>query len=324
MRVGGESGKLQIRMHAYTPVVPYLDISWTWPAKWIEEATKERAKVTIYPACSLAPPREVYRAVQTGVADCTWLWVPPTPGIFPLSEIVMLPGLFPSMAISNVVMAELFRKYPQFEQQFSPKVKYLSTQVHMRADLHTSAPIRTLDDLKGKVIACVDDQSAKAMKMLGANVTQMPSVEMYQSLQRGVIQGCVIAWSNYIKHSLHEATKYHTLIAICPGVSHWIFNRNTWNKFTPQEQRELQIRELHFQRSLTIGAVRDSMYARRQHCTPEKGHEYIELSKEDIQKMKNTFRPVWNKWAERMEAKGFPAKAILADTEVWVKEYTYQ
>lgn len=72
--------------------------------------------------------------------------------MFPLLDLFSLPGLFPNQATSNAVLLQLFAKYPQFEAELDPAVVRVSTQVHMRADIHSRTPIRGLAELKGKTI----------------------------------------------------------------------------------------------------------------------------------------------------------------------------
>jgi len=115
---------------------PAFKVMYELPAAMIEKATNGRAKVTIYPSMTLVPIKDVYRAIQEGIADISWVWGPATPGAFPLTEMFSLPGFSANQATSNLVVNELFRLYPEFEKQFSPKVKHIATQVHMRSEVN--------------------------------------------------------------------------------------------------------------------------------------------------------------------------------------------
>ena len=314
--------KLNIKMAAYfSKQSPAYAIMYELPAAMIEKATNGRAKVTIYPSNSLVPIKDAYRALQEGIVDITWIWGPATPGAFPLTEVFSLPGFSENQSTSNQVVNKLFKLYPEFKKQFSPKVKHISTQVHMRSDIHSNVPIRTLADLKGKVIACQNDKVAQSMSKLGASATQMQPTEMYTAVERGVVQGTVQAWGSFSVFHLYEVLKYHTLIGVGTGTSHWMWCKNTWDKFTPEEQAKLELLAPWFQNCIVAGNIAMSKMPCDKNVTPEKGHELIVWSDADIKKMKELFRPTWEKWADKMEAKGYPGKKILKQGEDLMATY---
>jgi len=292
-------------------------------AKKVEDVTHGRAKVTVYPSNTLVAMKDVYRSLQIGLVDFDFVFGPFNPGAFPVTDVFSLPGLLGNQATSNVVLNHLFKKYPIIKKQFSPKVKHIASQVHMRADIHSRVPIRSLAELKGKVIGCQNPKIAEALERLGASVSVIKLSEAYTSLERGVIDGVACAWGSVNVFRFYEVTKYHTLIGISPATSHWFFSLKTWNKFTPDEQERLELLAPWFQHRILTGNVKGSMDARFNKCTPEKGHELINWSYEDMNKMKELFRPIWNKWAEEMEAKGYPGKDILKDAEKLMAAYLY-
>lgn len=315
--------KINIKMAAFFgEQSPAFKVMYQWPAEMIEKVTNGRAKVTIYQSNTLVPIKDVYRATQEGIVDITWVWGPAAPGAFPLNEIFSLPGFSANQATSNVVVNELFRLFPEFEAQFSPKVKHIATQVHMRSDLHSSIPIRSLDDLKGKVIACQNDKVATAMSKLGASATQMQPPDMYTSVERGVIKGTVQAWGSFSVYRMYEVLKYHSLLGVGTGTSNWLWCRKTWDKFTPEEQAKLELLGPLFQNFITTGNIAMSKGPRDKNVTPENGHEYIRWSDKDMKKMKELFRPLWDEWAQNMEEKGHPGAKILKEAESLMDAYT--
>lgn len=315
--------KLRLKMAAFfSNQSPGWGPMYAWPAKMIEEATNNRVKITIFPSSSLVGPRDLYRALQTGIADVGWVFAPAVPGAFPLTDMFSLPGFSANQATSNYVVNELFRMYPELKKQFSPKVVHIATQVHMRSDLHSSVPIRSLGDLKGKVIACQNDKTTKAMSLLGASATQMQVPDMYHAVERGVAKGTVQAWGSYAGHHMYEVTKYHTLIGIGTGTSHWLWNKKTWDKLTTVEREKMKLMATSLQNHIAMGNVAMAMGVRTEKTTPAKGHENINWSDADMKKMKELFKPIWDSWAEEIEKKGLPGKAIMKDAIRLMAAYT--
>ena len=95
--------------------------------QYVEEVTEGRAKVKLFWSNSLVPLKDHYRALQSGILDFAFVNTGTVPGVFPLTELFQIPGIASKIAASNLAFLELFKKYPEFEKQFSPKVKYIST-----------------------------------------------------------------------------------------------------------------------------------------------------------------------------------------------------
>ena len=224
--------------------------------------------------------------------------------------------------VSGDVGTEMSGRHFRFRLEFSPKVKHISTQVHMRSDLHSTVPIRSLDDLKGKVIACQNDKVAKAMSLLGASATQMQIPDMYTAVERGVVKGTVQAWGSFAVNHMYEVLKYHTLIGVATGTSHWLWCKKTWDKFTPEEQKKLELLAPWFQNFISTGNIAMSQGPREKHVTPEKGHEFIKWSESDMNRMKELFKPIWDQKAKELNDKGYPGNKIIREGEKLMTVYS--
>lgn len=296
----------------------------TKPCELLNLVSGDRFDVRIHPSYTLVGMKDGYQAVITGMTPFNLIWPSATPGVFPLLDLFALPGLFPNQATSNAVVRELFARYPQFEAELDPSVERVSTQVHMRADLHTRVPIRSLAELKGKTIGCQSPQVAEALAALGASVSVIDLPDAYTSLDKGVVDGIACAWGAVSATRLYEVARYHTLIGICPAPSHLLANRKlVWNVLTPEQQTLMRELEPVFQGMVTKGNVDASLDVRFQQASPEKGHEMIVWSQDDLDAMRALFRPIWDKWAADMEARGLPGKAILEDAIRLVDAYNY-
>jgi TRAP-type C4-dicarboxylate transport system substrate-binding protein len=295
-----------------------------WIAKSFSEITGGRTKVKLFWSNSLVPLKDHYRSLQAGIIDFAFVNTGVNPGVFPLSELFQLPGIASTIASSNLTFIDLFNKYPEFEQQFSPKVQYIATCQFLLSDLHSIKPVRSLKDLQGMKIGCQTPESAKAMELLGASASTVAWPDMYVQLERGVVDGVIAAWAIVNITHLHEIAKYHTMLRLCPGIAHWMFSRNTWNKFTPDEQQKFKLLGPALANKTAWSVVSTSHDMRFKEITAEKGHTTIELSQQDREQIRKLFRPLWDDWAERMKSQGYPADAILQDTLNWTEMYSYE
>jgi hypothetical protein len=61
--------------------------------KKVEDATKNRVKIDIFPSQTLAKGPDIWNAVKSGVADIGWCWHGYWPDMTPLSDVITLPAL---------------------------------------------------------------------------------------------------------------------------------------------------------------------------------------------------------------------------------------
>jgi len=304
---------------AGSPVYQMLDEE---PAALMEKVTHGRAKITMYPVGTLVTGPDMYQAIQEGVADFGWVYAAFNPGAFPMTDLFTLPALFPNVSVSNQCLNVLFNEYPQFKEQFSPKVKHISTNVMLRPLIHSSVPIRTLDDLKGKVIGCQDALSAKALNKLGASASVVPIPDMYTSGETGVVDGVVIAWGAFLNWNLFEVYKYHTIVYFSQSNSHYVMNRNTWEKFAPEDQERIELLAPWLQAAVTKGTAIGTGMDRAEADLEAKGHEEFYWTEEEMTRTRELVRPIWDEWAEEMEAKGYPGKELITRSEELIKWYS--
>ncbi|MGB3222848.1 MAG: TRAP transporter substrate-binding protein DctP [Desulforhopalus sp.] len=316
--------EIEIKVPIPAPPNSEFGILGEWIKTNFADITGGRAKVKLFWSNSFVPLKDHYRALESGLIDFSFVNTGVSPGVFPLSELFQVPGIASTIAASNLAFNDLFMKYPEFEKQFSSKVKYLATSQFLLSDLHSIKPVRNLEDLKGLKIGCQTPESARALELLGASASVIAWPDMYVQLERGVVDGVVAAWAIVNITHLHEKAKYHTLLRLSPGIAHWMFNRRTWNKFTPEEQERFELLAASLSNKTAWSVVSTSHDMRFKEITSEKGHETIELSPTDREHLKELFKPLWDEWTKRMNTKGYPAEAIMQDTIKWTEMYSYE
>ena len=107
---------IEIKFATQNPTTAWIHPQGYVPwAKKMEEATKGRVKVTIYPAQTLGKGSEFYDLVRKGIADMAFGMPAYTPGVFPLTEVLSLPFLgFRSAAMAGWVQWQLYQKFPEY------------------------------------------------------------------------------------------------------------------------------------------------------------------------------------------------------------------
>lgn len=195
---------------------------------------------------SLVPAGEVFGAVESGTiqagADWPGYWAGRDAAFSPLATTA---SLFNAVDYVNWIKswggAEIYNEvYGRFGMVYLP-YGVTNNESGFRT---TSKPIRTAEDLKGLRLRVSGLEQGKLLEKLGGSQVSMAGGEIYQSLERGVIDGAEFSTPNVdLSGGFQQVTKYWST----PGwhqsssVFGVMINKAAWDKLTPETQEKLQI-----------------------------------------------------------------------------------
>lgn len=175
-------------------------------AKKIEQQSKGRIKIEIFPSMSLGgKPPELYRQVRDGTADIVWTLTGYTPGVFPRVEVFELPGVHQGSAHATTLAIQDNMK--AVAEDFKD-IKPLLVHVNAGNAMHlVSGCIKTIDELKGKKLRTPSRTGAWMIESWGAEPVAMPVPDVPQALSKGTIDGALIPFEIVPPLKVHELTK---------------------------------------------------------------------------------------------------------------------
>ncbi len=284
----------------------------------INKAGKGKVNIKLYPAGALGKVTVQYDLAEKGIADISYHTAVYTPGRFPMTEVFSLPFMVPSAQITSEAMWETFMQEPKFREEYS-KVKVLALFCTNGAHFYSVKPINNLSDFKSMKISTSNPSANKALKFWGAVPVSMPVTEMYQSLERNVIEGTVLTSEAVGVFKLDEVAKYATMADIITWPMMIVMNKDRWESL-PQDVKELIDSTTGLSMSSSAGRdfdVADGPFRAR---AIKKGTQEITLSPADLKKMKDSTLPLRDEWVKNMEAKGYPAQQILNTALGFIKK----
>jgi TRAP-type transport system periplasmic protein len=280
---------------------------------WAEKISKEtngQVKVTFFPGGALGKPTDLYDLTEKGIADMMYILHDYTPGRFPMTEVFSLPFMTPTATKTSRAMWKTFEKFPEFQREYD-KVKVLALFCHPGGDFHTvKKPIRTIDDFKGMKIRTANPSVTEALKIFGAVPVTTPVTETYTALERGVVDGTVVPWEGLGIFKLDDLTKYATATNFYTMTMMVVMNKNTWESL-PEDVKKVIDENSGLALSLWCGKVYDETDAPFKEQALKKGIEVIELSEEDMDRLKGLTMPMREQWVKSMESRGLPGQAVL-------------
>ena len=207
----------QVTLKMATFFVSPEDIRQIYTEKWaaaITEATGGLIQWEHYPASQLGGLREIPDSMQAGIIDAT-TWLAPSnvsedfPFLAALSVIAF--GWEDKYDIFNAVHTA---SYDLLAEPYAAKnIKHFWTmdgsygQEWFMADPFDEDDI--LAGFKGKPLRCFGGlQSSALLKYLGAEHILMPSSEVYEAAQKGIIDGCCQGFAQYVGARTYEVFPY--------------------------------------------------------------------------------------------------------------------
>ena len=145
---------------------------------------------------------------------------------------------------------------------------------------------------------------------------------MYTSGETGVIDGVVIAWGAFMNWKLYEVYNYHTQVYFSQSNSHFVFNLKTFEKFSSDDQKRIEQLAPWFQNAITMATALPTGPDVFKKINKAAGHEIYNWPGEDLAQARAAQRPLWDEWAEKMEAKGYPGKELVAESDRLIRWFT--
>ncbi len=289
-------------------------------AEDVNKATEGRVKITIYPGGVLAKAPDQFDAAAAGITDFAYGVQAYTPGKFPLTSVLELPFLFTSGAHGTKVFWELWENIPELRKEY-PGVKVCWLWTGDTGQLFTTKKqVRTMSDFKGLKIRTHSMVLKSALELLGAVPVTMPIPELYENLQKGVIDGCITPWSAVYDFSLYEVVRFATMSNFYIPAFFMVMNPSAFGRLSPNDQKILE-RMMGKPMGEKAAKVYDDAAQLGIDSLKKAGATIYPLPPEEMERWEKTVDPVYKKWINDMEAKGLPGKKVYEETRKLAKKY---
>ncbi len=276
--------------------------------KEIEKRTNGRVKFTYYPAGTLVKAAQIYDGIITGRVDVGTSCLLYTRGRFPLMDVINLPFGNPSGEFATAIINEIYDKFKPKELS-DTQIMYL--YAHGPGLIHTrNKPVHRLEDLKGLKIRS-PGSVAEMLKALGASPLSMPIPEVYQALQRGVVDGAVYPIEGNKAWKFAEVVKYSIVCyPIAYSVGFFVaMNKEKWNEL-PNDIKKI-ILEVNREWIIKHGKDWDRADYEGLRYTLAHGNRIIGISPKEAKRWKKRIKVVFDKYVQSTEKKGLPGKKVL-------------
>lgn len=308
---GGTDGKAPVQkvvfhlndfMPATHPVNTNILEPW---AKEVAEKTEGRVEIVVHPGNALAAPGDTYDAVVSGVAGMGFVLPAYTPGRFPMSQILEYPFMFTSALQANLTAWDMVPMLREHEYTDAELLWFGGTDLgHIL--LKTDA--KTLVDLKGKKLRSPGPIYNDVIKGLGAVEVSLPVSDLYDAMDRGIVDGTVMAPSALISFRLMEVTNNIVLMNMYTTPLILFANKELWNKVSAADQKIIMDIVKTFPER--IGKQYDVEVEHAMSLAKEKGKAIYPFSDADMTQFHQLVDPLIKGWIADLEADGKPGQEL--------------
>jgi len=248
----------------------------------LEERSKGRIKVELYPSEQLAKEIEAIRLIQAEVIDMTTTGSTLT-NWFEVATFCELPFLMQdSLDMARYIKGPIGKL---MEQEMIDKTGLRALGHFQRGPRHLTSnrPIRHPDDLKGLIIRVPNVPSfVSTWKALGAKPTPMAFSEVFTSLQQGTIEAQENPFAMINNAGFAEVQKYLNLTG---HVLSWVYPVVGEKQF---QKLPSDLQEIFIQAGKDMQKYEHELFLENEKKVQEllkaKGMEFIEVDKDAFQK----------------------------------------
>jgi TRAP-type C4-dicarboxylate transport system substrate-binding protein len=275
----------------------------------VAEATDGTVTIEVVPAAGLGPAPATYENTVIGAQDMGWALHGYTPGRFPLTGIIEMPFMFESATDATEALWTLYEEFPALQEEYSD-VHVLALFTHDAGQLWTSGdPVTSADDVEGRTLRAPGPMQEQLITELGGSPVGLPSPELFDALERGVIEGLMIAHSGVDSFNLYDVLD-HGLECNCYVAAQFLVaSQDAWARLSPEQQEaidEIAGREL----SLRAAEVYDAEFEAVEEKLRDEGIEVTPLEGEAREQWHAAGDEVAQAWIDEHEAEGAPAQEM--------------
>ena len=288
-----------------TPPRNVIDEPVLWYFNEVAKRSHVKIQVETYFGGTLAKPPDCLDAISHGAYDAGWISPAFTPGKTPLMLIPNATPLVAQSLFSGVKAAdELAKTFPPAGEEFDKaKVKLLFHSGVWQYELISNKPVASYRDIKGLRVRTFGYIS-KAWAKLGGSPVAMPIPEIYNSLQKGIIDAVLTQpISMYKTLRLCEVAKNYTQVDFgCLAVP-VIMNLKTWN-LLPETVKKAMTNVASEMPAIIDKMITGSEMKALEEMK-ENGIRFFELPAADKEENRKTAKIITDVVVEDLSAKGF-------------------
>lgn len=281
---------------------------------WIDETNPKftgGTSLKLYAGSILGAAPAQPELVKAGVADIALIVPTYTPGLFPLSGVVEVPGLVETSADGTAILNSLSEQGMLDEEYRDYKILALFSTPGYRF-LMSGDGVSEPGQLQGLKIRTPSPFGSEILSILGASGVSIPAPQVYENLERHVVAGAVWVMDAYRTFRLDEVAPAVTSLRFTASPMAILMNRAAYDSL-PQEDREVLDETAGRKLAEWIAGVVDATDAEIEAAYRNGGKvKFIDLDDDAVAVWREALAAAPEKWIESQSDRDAAVKALDA------------
>jgi TRAP-type transport system periplasmic protein len=305
-----QSAEVTLRFAHFWPATAGLAKTLESWGKTVEEESKGRIKVDVFPSQTLVKATQTYESVKNGITDVGATIQGYSANRFVRTQLVELPGIVKSAKQGSCIVQTLFNEGAFGNEYDDTHPLFMFT--HGPGHIHTKDKvISTPDDLKALLIRRPTVVVGELLSGLGAEPIGISAPEMYGAMSRGVVSGLSLPWEAMSSFRLNELAQKHTEIGLYSIAFVVTMNKQVYASL-PSDLKEIIDRNSGLLWAEKLGNSYDNLDIIGRQNAVALGHEITTI-------VGGTNNPAWkpkldlavSNYLQGLESKGIDAQKIV-------------
>lgn len=310
-----------LRVAHHEPAASDFNKAWEEFGKQLEEKTNGQCKLELYPAEQLGKGADMVSMVTNNITDIGWIVSAFFPGQFPVTEVLNLPMLgVPSSVVASKSLWQLYEENEDMQKEWSQGMHVITFSASGYQFLATKDKrVVVPDDAKGLKIRVAGAMPSRFIEAIGASPVSMPPPDMYEALDKGVIDGAGADWNMINSFKFQDVMKYAMdmpLVSVPHGI---VMNQQVWDGLPDDIKKAFDELGGVAGTELFGMAFDGASQSIMDNFLAQEGREVVAISDADKAKWQDAAKPVWDEWVANSDKLGLDGQAILENFQSIVK-----
>ena len=275
----------------------------------LQEQTDGRVTMELYPSNTLGDAGSQYDMAVTREADIALSVYGYSPGRFPLVTVMEMPFLAETAEHGSEILMHLYEEFPEIQEEHADTHPLFLYSAEPAQIISKDFKIQSPEDMRGLRVRSPSPTANDIIESLGATPISMPMGDVYEALERGVIDAAMVPFETLYNYSFHEVINYITIGDFSATPFFSVMSSKTYDNFSEEDQRivdDLTGIEL----AKKAGSVYDADGEVGLETAMDSGVEVIELEGKALTRWEEALDPMVEQWIEEREKEGYSAREI--------------
>jgi TRAP-type transport system periplasmic protein len=251
-------------------------------------------------------------AIEEGIAEMGWVYTIFEPAKLPLHSVTFMApfGSDDAQQVSRIIY-ELHQEVPELNNEWGKYKQVFLASVATDTDyILTKFPVAKIDDIKGRKMGA-SGSLALWIDGIGGVPVHGDFATHFNNVKTGVYDGLIAFSTGFYPNKLHQVAPYATRIDLGSMVIGCVsINKAFFDKLPPEVQtifRDVGNEYMNKVSGLLMTLAKDF-----EKKMADEGAKFSQLPAEERKRWAATMPNIAKNWVERNEARGMPAKKVLA------------